>query len=70
MEPYVEQVLAAVGHPEAFVTDESTLGDFMSACDAEEKHQWLQRVAKLLDLGSVSPSEHIWQVAKRVMQGE
>lgn len=28
LEPYVEQVLEALGHPEALVTDLSTIGDF------------------------------------------
>lgn len=77
---YVHQVLKALGYPGSYITDESMVFDFtFSLCfikgvivprtdknTQRRVKQHLNKVAKLLGLDSVSETEYIWQVAKRV----
>jgi hypothetical protein len=59
MESSVELVLNALGHPEALVTDLSTVGDF--GLDAEE------RFAASAKLGvTLSADDYIYEVAQRL----
>ncbi|MDF0666035.1 MAG: hypothetical protein P0119_08155 [Nitrospira sp.] len=59
LEPYVERVLTALGHPEALVTDLSTIGDF--AVDDDE------RSAASVMLGvALSDADYIHEVAQRL----
>jgi len=59
MESSVELVLNALGHPEALVTDLSTVGDF--GLDAEE------RFAASAKLGvALSDDDYIYEVAQRL----
>jgi hypothetical protein len=57
LESYVEQVLEALGHPEALVTDLSTIGDFGLEDD--------ERAATSDKLGvTVSDTDFIYEVAQ------
>jgi hypothetical protein len=59
LESYVEVVLNALDHPEALVTDLSTVGDF--GLDAEE------RCAASAKLGvALSDDDYIYEVARRL----
>ena len=71
LEPYVDEVLEALGHPEALVTDESTLSDFFdifgSKEDREKEFQdFKERVG--VDIGTDDPHEKIIVVAWRVKE--
>jgi len=59
LESYVEQVLNALGHPEALVTDFSMVGDF--GLDDDE------RCAASATLGvALSDADYIYEVAQRL----
>lgn len=59
LEPYVEQVLNALDHPEALVTDLSTIGDF--GLDDDERSAASDRLGVAL-----SDDEHVYEVARRL----
>lgn len=58
-EPEVSKILEILGHPEAFITDESTLGDFIYK-ESQPEFVKLERVIgyhiKLID--------YLWELAK------
>lgn len=59
LELYVERVLTALGHPEALVTDLSTIGDFGLEDD--------ERSAASATLGvALSDADFIYEVAQRL----
>lgn len=59
LESYVEQVLNALGHPEALVTDLSTIGDF--GLDDDE------HIAASAKLGvTLSDDDLIYEIARRL----
>lgn len=63
LELYVERVLTALGHPEALVTDLSTIGDF--GLDDDE------RSAASATLGvALSDADYIYEVAQRLRAQE
>ena len=62
--PWISKVLEAVGHPEAFVTDESKIGDFFSSDEAEKAVE----IAKKLGV-SVAMRDHVVDVANRIRVG-
>lgn len=68
LDAYVQRVLDALGHPEAFVTDQSTLGDFYRAADPDSDAK-LARVAERLGL-MLSFDDYIADVAERLMGGQ
>lgn len=58
LESYVELVLNALDHPEALVTDLSTVGDF--GLDDDERSAASSR------LGVLSDADYIYEVAQRL----
>jgi len=59
LESYVELVLDALGHPEALVTDLSTIGDF--GLDDDE------RSAASATLGvALSDDDYVYEIARRI----
>ena len=57
LEPYVEAVLNALGHPEALVTDLSTIGDFGLEDD--------ERCAASARLGvTLSDDDYVYEIAR------
>ena len=73
LKPQVAMVLDALGHPEAWVTDESKVGDFrgLQSSDTSDREAeaetalWLSQVAFVLGTG-VGMGDYIWQVAQRL----
>lgn len=63
LESYVEQVLNALGHPGALVTDLSTVGDF--ALDAEERSAATDRLGIAL-----SNDDYVYEIARRLREKE
>lgn len=59
LESYVELVLNALGHPEALVTDLSTVGDF--ALEADERSAVSDRLGVAL-----SDDEYVYEIARRL----
>ncbi len=59
LESYVEAVLNALGHPEALVTDLSTIGDFGLEDD--------ERSAASANLGlMLSDADYVYEIARRL----
>lgn len=59
LEEYVELVLNALGHPEALVTDLSTIGDFGLEDD--------ERCAASAQLGvTLSDDDYVYEIARRL----
>ena len=63
LRPWVAKVLAAVGHPEAFVTDESMIGDF-AVCVADKAKE-ADKVSKKLGV-PVKAMSYVMDVANRL----
>jgi hypothetical protein len=59
LEPYIELVQEALGHPEALVTDLSTVGDF--GLDDKERAAASDRLGVAL-----SDDDYIYEVAQRL----
>lgn len=59
LRPYVDQILEAVGHPEALVTDESTLFDFI--CDFAQ----ISEIGKKLGVDVIN-GDYLFQIAERL----
>ncbi len=67
LEARVARVLAAIGHPEAMVTDESMVWDFSPlGASATERASWLDKLRTKLCLDELSMRDYIWQVAERL----
>jgi hypothetical protein len=64
LRPWVQKVLEAVGHPEAFVTDESMIGDFFFS---EPKK--IEEVAKKLGVRATA-RDRVVDVASRLRTGQ
>jgi hypothetical protein len=65
--PEVREILTAVGHPEALVTDGSSLSDFFDAFDAEDPEAVLALATLAALVGtSVNPDDLIADLAERL----
>ena len=62
----VRLVLDAIGVKSAFVSDESTVGDFSFFWEGREETEALQEIAEELGLDKVEPTDYIWSVANRL----
>jgi hypothetical protein len=66
LEPYINKVVAALGHPEALVTDESYVWDMLNVFgDKEDMQKQLDKAHKKLGVIIMS-NELITTVAKRL----
>lgn len=66
LEPFVNNVLDALGHPEALVTDDSIVWDFLPLNSGlEEVNKTISDAAKKLGT-YVQSKDYIWEVAERV----
>ena len=63
--PYINKVLKAMGHPEALVTDESMVWDFLNVFDSREKNKQLKRFNTKMGF-KVSADDFVWQVAEKL----
>lgn len=64
LRPWVTRVLEAIGHPEAFVTDESKIGDFYNSWDTDK----ISELGKKLGV-SVSMRDYVVNVANKLRIG-
>lgn len=66
LRPYVNRVLAVMGHPEALVTDESMVSDFLDFSDLKEKRmRSVLRFSKKLGI-DILMEDLIWEAAQRL----
>ncbi len=67
---YVQVVLEILGHPEAWVSDLSSVGDFVCFLDTKkERNTRLRKFSKALGF-KVEEKDLIWEVAKRLQKEE
>jgi hypothetical protein len=67
LQPYIDLILGALGHPEAYVTDESTIWDFMPL--EEDKDQRLFEISGLLGL-DVTTKDYLVDIARKLKDRE
>ena len=65
MGEYVQKVLVALGHPEALVTDESYVTDFLDIFDADLREKQLKKLEKKLKM-KITKNDHVWEIAERI----
>ena len=65
LEPYVDVVLEAVGHPRAWVSDRSCVGDFRPEGDSSEKYGAL--ISERLGM-IVASGDYVVDVARRLKE--
>jgi hypothetical protein len=62
----VDKILHMMGHPEALVTDESIIWDFVpNTLSKRGGKQWLSHIEKSFGL-PVELNDYIWEVAKKI----
>ncbi len=75
LQPYVDKVLIAIGHPSAFVSDESMIGDFSPfesyTEDGKKKMRWIDPTDFLRDMScqlgfDVKGDDYIYALAERL----
>lgn len=69
LKPYVNQVIKALGHPEALVTDESIVFDFLDVFDIDERIEQIEKARKNIKVNIFS-GDFIWKVAERIKNKE
>jgi hypothetical protein len=65
LQPYIDKVLNALGHPEALATDESMVCDFLDIFDKDERVKQVKKAHKKIKV-NIFPGDYIWEVAKRI----
>ena len=66
LQPYVDRILEALGHPEAFVTDESIVGDFINVFSTkEERYVVAAQLSSKLGL-VIETKDYIYKIAERL----
>ena len=66
LQPYVDRILEALGHPEAFVTDESIVGDFINVFSSkEERYVVAAQLSSKLGL-VIETKDYIYKIAERL----
>ena len=65
LQPYIDKVLKALGHPEALVTDESMVCDFLDIFDKDERVKQVKKAHKKIGV-NIFPGDYIWEVAERI----
>lgn len=79
--PYVQRVLEALGHPEAWVSDESTVGDFLEwertgefdedgieLTKPANEEEVLAKLRARLGLDDLEADDYIWEIARRLKE--
>ena len=69
LEPYVDRVLVALGHPEALVTDESYVSDFLCFFDKIEAEEELKEARRKLGI-SFDIKDSVVDVASKLKDEE
>lgn len=65
LRPFMEKVLKALGHPDAFVTDESTVWEFVFSYEGKAKSAKLRRISKALGF-KIKGGEYLIDLAERL----
>lgn len=68
LKPYLERILTAIGHPEALITDESSIYDFGCFSDLMER-QLIVDLRKHIGL-TVGVHDTFWKIAERLRAHE
>jgi hypothetical protein len=64
LQPQIERLLEALGHPEALVTDESTFLDFLSPFEFPERGQAQNELRRLLEEAGIDMHVEVgWTLA-------
>ena len=61
----IEKLLKAMGHPEALVTDESLVSDFLDIFDKQERMKQIEKIKKQIKI-DIFPGDFLWEIAKRM----
>ncbi len=64
LRPQMERIMRVIGHPEAFITDESIVSDFFGSNDYEPE-EMLEMMEQELGV-PVSHEDFLWMVATRM----
>lgn len=70
--PEVDEILFALGHPEALVTDLSTLGDFLDKIDCEASDTILDILSRAWDndvIHTLSLTDELVSLARSIRRG-
>jgi len=63
---YVDKILEAVGHPEAMVTDESLISDFMDMnLSKKDMDKWYEDISRKLKI-KINPRDSIISIANNL----
>jgi len=63
---YVDKVLEILKHPEAFVSDRSTIWDFSPVfSDNKQKQKWLSEMSEKFQM-PISTKDYIWEIAENL----
>lgn len=68
LESYMDDVVMALGHEEAMVTDESYISDFLDVFDEKRREKQLKKAEKILGI-KIDKREYVWEVAERLKLG-
>ena len=66
LEPWVNAILNALGYPEAFVTDESLIWDFLCVLSEAEREAKYAELSKALLGATVTSGTYIYELARDV----
>jgi hypothetical protein len=68
VETMVDSILEAIGHSDAYVTDESMMSDFFEyGLDKREHHKELERIREVLGV-NVSLGDYLYEIALRMRE--
>lgn len=69
LQAWVDQVLSATGHSEAYVTDKSLMWDLISVCSEEEDKEIAKNIGNKLGV-AIGPDDYVFEVAERLRDRE
>ena len=67
LEEFVNKIIKALGHPEALVTDESLISDYLDIFDSQYGIKQLEKAKKIIKV-DIFPGDYIWEVAERMKE--
>lgn len=67
MRTYMHIIAKALGHPEALITDESMVSDFLDIFDKVERAKQILKAKKKIKV-DICPGDYLWEVAERMQK--
>jgi len=64
----VRQILKMLGHPEALVTDESRVGDFLDVFATRRNAKQLEALREGLDIPVLMTTDRLWELGKEIRE--